>query len=116
MERRHYLSKETGTLERPFADCSKFQRFRVRVTTTMAPVKATGAVFAALSIAILSYLLCNSRSRKTHKPISKKKPRRGLIEAIGNTPLIRINSLSEATGCEVILIFIASSFHPFLIL
>ncbi|RVW50225.1 Cysteine synthase [Vitis vinifera] len=68
----------------------------------MAPVKATGAVFAALSIAVLSYLLCNSRSRKTHKPISKKKPRRGLIEAIGNTPLIRINSLSEATGCEIL--------------
>ncbi|XP_034677953.1 cysteine synthase 2-like isoform X3 [Vitis riparia] len=68
----------------------------------MAPVKVTGPVFAALSIAVLSYLLCNSRSRKTHKPISKKKPRRGLIEAIGNTPLIRINSLSEATGCEIL--------------
>ncbi|XP_034677853.1 cysteine synthase 2-like isoform X1 [Vitis riparia] len=68
----------------------------------MAPVKVTGPVFAALSIAVLSYLLCNSRSRKTHKPISKKKPRRGLIDAIGNTPLIRINSLSEATGCEIL--------------
>src|SRR5688500_12630158 len=27
--------------------------------------------------------------------------RRCLVEAIGNTPLIRINSLSDATGCEV---------------
>ena len=25
----------------------------------------------------------------------------GVVGAIGNTPLIRINSLSEATGCEV---------------
>jgi hypothetical protein len=27
--------------------------------------------------------------------------RRGLVEAINNTPRIRINSLSDATGCEV---------------
>jgi hypothetical protein len=26
----------------------------------------------------------------------------GLLEAIGNTPLIRINSLSDATGCEIL--------------
>ena len=26
----------------------------------------------------------------------------GLISAIGNTPLIRINSLSEETGCEIL--------------
>lgn len=27
---------------------------------------------------------------------------RGLLAAIGNTPLVRINSLSEATGCEIL--------------
>ncbi|KAK9091870.1 hypothetical protein Syun_026781 [Stephania yunnanensis] len=31
-----------------------------------------------------------------------KKVKKGLIEAIGNTPLIRINSLSEAFGCEIL--------------
>ncbi|XP_020241756.1 cysteine synthase 2 [Asparagus officinalis] len=29
-------------------------------------------------------------------------PNKGLIAAIGNTPLIRINSLSDATGCEIL--------------
>ncbi|EMS61964.1 Cysteine synthase 2 [Triticum urartu] len=28
--------------------------------------------------------------------------RKGLVEAVGNTPLIRINSLSDATGCEIL--------------
>ncbi|KAF3946440.1 hypothetical protein CMV_027291, partial [Castanea mollissima] len=32
----------------------------------------------------------------------KKKLRNGLIDAIGNTPLIPINSLSKATGCEIL--------------
>lgn len=28
--------------------------------------------------------------------------RDGLIGSIGNTPIIRLNSISEATGCEVL--------------
>ncbi|MQM01147.1 hypothetical protein Taro_033894 [Colocasia esculenta] len=32
----------------------------------------------------------------------KRPPRRGLVDAVGNTPLIRINSLSDATGCEIL--------------
>lgn len=73
----------------------------------MAPVRTTDAIVAALSIAVLSYFFCNSfrskvLSRKIHnKSLSRKKSRNGLIDAIGNTPLIRINSLSEATGCEI---------------
>lgn len=72
----------------------------------MAPVRTTGAVVAAISIsmAVLSYFLCNYKSKKekTHSSLPKKKrPRNGLIDVVGNTPLIRINSLSEATGCEV---------------
>ena len=27
---------------------------------------------------------------------------RSVIEAIGNTPLIRLNKASEATGCEIL--------------
>ncbi|KAK3013184.1 hypothetical protein RJ639_007903 [Escallonia herrerae] len=67
----------------------------------MAPVRVTGAVVAAtLSIALLSYFL--SKRSAHHKPLSPKNPKKGLIDAIGNTPLIRINSLSEATGCEIL--------------
>lgn len=74
---------------------------------------AAGTIGAVVAVALLSYLLCNhyyrstkpsssssSSSRRKASP-SKNKPRNGLIDAIGNTPLIRINSLSEATGCEV---------------
>ncbi|GLT40224.1 hypothetical protein SLA2020_143750 [Shorea laevis] len=32
----------------------------------------------------------------------KKKPGNGVIDAIRNTPLIRLNSLSQATGCEIL--------------
>ncbi|KAL8138190.1 hypothetical protein V2J09_004191 [Rumex salicifolius] len=74
----------------------------------MAPPTATAAIVGALSLAALSYCLCNrhlwgSRKTKTRKSLtSSKKPRKGLVDAIGNTPLIRINSLSEATGCEIL--------------
>ncbi|EEF39609.1 cysteine synthase, putative [Ricinus communis] len=74
----------------------------------MAPVKTTGAIVAAISVsmALLSYILCSYTSNKnTRLEISnkkKKKPRNGLIDAVGNTPLIRINSLSQATGCEIL--------------
>ncbi|KAH0466509.1 hypothetical protein IEQ34_003747 [Dendrobium chrysotoxum] len=65
---------------------------------------------AALSIALVSYLLFSHQTsailpwRKVPRkcPRKKRKERRGLVEAIGNTPLIRINSLSEATGCEIL--------------
>ena len=28
--------------------------------------------------------------------------RRSVVEAIGNTPLIRLNRASDATGCEIL--------------
>ncbi|RWR94822.1 cysteine synthase 2 isoform X1 [Cinnamomum micranthum f. kanehirae] len=69
----------------------------------MAPVKATGAAAAIFSMAIISYILCNSRFKFPWRTsISKSRARKGLVDAIGNTPLIRINSLSEATGCEIL--------------
>ena len=76
----------------------------------MAPVKITGAIVATISVsmAVLSYMIITYPSNKNaHLPLfkkkknNKKKLRNGLIDAVGNTPLIRINSLSEATGCEV---------------
>lgn len=72
----------------------------------MAVGRVPGAVAAAISMAALSYFLRNLLSQKSHlsKPTKKKKQvssKGGLIDAIGNTPLIRINSLSDATGCEV---------------
>ncbi|KAF6145064.1 hypothetical protein GIB67_013415 [Kingdonia uniflora] len=73
----------------------------------MAPVRPTGAVIVAVvSIATLSCFYSRlklpwRRITSTKQTISKK-PRNGLIDAIGNTPLIKINSLSEATGCEIL--------------
>ncbi|KAJ1687324.1 hypothetical protein LUZ63_018714 [Rhynchospora breviuscula] len=66
--------------------------------------RAVGAATAALSISLIScFLLYRARS-KLHPWMKKRggKRRRGLVEAIGNTPLIRINSLSDATGCEIL--------------
>ncbi|XP_072981399.1 cysteine synthase 2 [Typha angustifolia] len=64
------------------------------------------AVTAALSIAFSYYLLHNKISKlpwkKARKVSKKSRKRKGLVEAIGNTPLIRINSLSDATGCEIL--------------
>ncbi|XP_050219858.1 cysteine synthase 2 isoform X2 [Mercurialis annua] len=75
----------------------------------MAPVKDTGAIVAAVSVsmAVLSYLFISFTSKKaTHfansKNDLKNKSKKGLIDAVGNTPLIRINSLSDATGCEAL--------------
>ncbi|KAJ8619765.1 hypothetical protein MRB53_028294 [Persea americana] len=69
----------------------------------MAPVKATGAAAAVFSMAMISYILCSSRFKFPWRTsISKNRTRKGLVDAIGNTPLIRINSLSEATGCEIL--------------
>ncbi|KAK0598908.1 hypothetical protein LWI29_000607 [Acer saccharum] len=79
----------------------------------MAPVteRTTGPIVAAaatISIALISYCFyynksdtktTNSKKKKTSKPKTSKK---GLVDAIGNTPLIRINSLSDATGCEIL--------------
>lgn len=81
----------------------------------MAPLKITGAVVAAATMVMLSYCYlgffrfsdklesCSSSKKKTKTKTKKEKlsTRNGLVDAIGNTPLIRINSLSEATGCEV---------------
>ena len=88
---------------------------------SMAPgtvtARATGAIIAAISVSMVlfSYLLrkrhSKDHSRKNTKSfsVSKKCPTNGLVGAIGNTPLIRINSLSEATGCEAS--FISNRFY-----
>lgn len=90
---------------------------------TMAPatVRATRAIVAAaaVAIAVVTYFTHfnshkNQNFRFFFSKKKKLKPRKGLVDAIGNTPLIRINSLSEATGCEVSCIldlFLSSSFH-----
>ncbi|XP_043689003.1 cysteine synthase 2 [Telopea speciosissima] len=66
---------------------------------------AAGVLVAALSMTVLSYFLSSYRSRlssrRTHSH-HLSNIRDGLIGTIGNTPLIRINSLSEATGCEIL--------------
>ncbi|CAL9219054.1 unnamed protein product [Arabidopsis halleri] len=69
----------------------------------MAPVNMTGAVVAAAALLMLSsYSFFFRLSEKKKKRKDKLSMRNGLVDAIGNTPLIRINSLSEATGCEIL--------------
>ncbi|TQD94358.1 hypothetical protein C1H46_020044 [Malus baccata] len=68
----------------------------------MAPVRSTGAVVAVVSVSMALYKSKPS-SKKTELSLrSKENHRDGLVGAIGNTPLIRINSLSDATGCEIL--------------
>lgn len=84
-------------------------------SASMAPVKITGAVVAAAAtMVMLSYCFfrfssdkldsCSSSSSSKKKKTKKEKlsTRNGLVDAIGNTPLIRINSLSDATGSEIL--------------
>lgn len=73
----------------------------------MAAVART-VVVATVALAALSYFFCDRRyvqhgkgKKKEKKKKKKRVGERGLVDAIGNTPLIRINSLSDATGCEV---------------
>lgn len=74
----------------------------------MAPLRITGTVVAAAAMVMLSsYCYLGFFFRISDKDKKKKRStRNGLVDAIGNTPLIRINSLSEATGCEVFLDFL----------
>ncbi|CAH8306190.1 unnamed protein product [Eruca vesicaria subsp. sativa] len=79
----------------------------------MAPAKITGAIVAAATMVMLSYVAffrfsdkldasSSEKKKKNEKKKEKLSKRNGLVDAIGNTPLIRINSLSEATGCEIL--------------
>ncbi|KAL6520810.1 hypothetical protein OROHE_016991 [Orobanche hederae] len=67
---------------------------------------SAGAAVTVLSvIGLLSYIFLynsSSRSKSSSRKTTHMKPRSGLVAAIGNTPLIRINSLSDATGCEIL--------------
>ncbi|PWA71496.1 pyridoxal-5'-phosphate-dependent enzyme family protein [Artemisia annua] len=65
------------------------------------------AVITALTVAICSvYVLASKRGKKddlkSEKLTENKRKGNGVVGAIGNTPLIRINSLSDATGCEIL--------------
>ncbi|WVZ56001.1 hypothetical protein U9M48_006591 [Paspalum notatum var. saurae] len=70
---------------------------------------AATAAAAAVSL-IVCYLLVHKsipnlpwvRTARSSRASGRRARRKGLLEAIGNTPLIRINSLSDATGCEIL--------------
>ncbi|KAK9080696.1 hypothetical protein SSX86_000454 [Deinandra increscens subsp. villosa] len=73
----------------------------------MAPSSNLIAILAAFSVSLCSiYVLTNKRRTTVHskrKTLTRnKRTRNGIVGAIGNTPLIRINSLSDATGCEIL--------------
>ncbi|CAN6307520.1 unnamed protein product [Urochloa humidicola] len=70
---------------------------------------ATAAGAAAVSLIACYLLFHNSipkvpwgRTDRPSRAGGRRTRRKGLVEAIGNTPLIRINSLSDATGCEIL--------------
>uniref|UniRef100_A0A453ILV1 cysteine synthase n=1 Tax=Aegilops tauschii subsp. strangulata TaxID=200361 RepID=A0A453ILV1_AEGTS len=60
------------------------------------------------SISLFAYYFLFGRSgskfpwARTTGADDRRTRRKGLVEAVGNTPLIRINSLSDATGCEIL--------------
>ncbi|CAL0317435.1 unnamed protein product [Lupinus luteus] len=62
--------------------------------------RSTGGVAAILASLLFGYFISNYYSKK--KFVNKKKRNNGLVDAIGNTPLIRINTLSHATGCQIL--------------
>ncbi|XP_025793277.1 cysteine synthase 2 isoform X3 [Panicum hallii] len=77
----------------------------------MTAATAAGAAAAAAAVSLVTcFLLFHNSNLKfpwarTARPScasGRRTRRRGLVEAIGNTPLIRINSLSDATGCEIL--------------
>ena len=80
----------------------------VNLSVNNGAVVGMGVAAISLSIAALSYFFLNQALKsprtkpKGRKLISSTKLGRGIVDAIGNTPLIRINSLSDATGCEVL--------------
>jgi len=87
-----------------------FSRLLLARSLAMAAATAAGAAAAAAAVSLITcYLLFHNsilkvpsaRKARTSCASGRRTRRRGLVEAIGNTPLIRINSLSDATGCEV---------------
>ena len=82
------------------------------VATSVAAAAALLAAAAAAALLLLhrrqkEFKLCKSGEQQKFFPEVEKTEdglgnvRDGILGAIGNTPLIRIRSLSEATGCEV---------------
>ncbi|XP_020530398.1 cysteine synthase 2 isoform X3 [Amborella trichopoda] len=73
------------------------------VTSAGAIAAASMAMVAALISGLLVYKKCFSLSlRKPQEIFCRDMTVDGLIGAIGNTPLILIKSLSEATGCKIL--------------
>ncbi|KAH7665158.1 Cystathionine beta-lyase protein [Dioscorea alata] len=71
-----------------------------------ARASAAGAIAVAAVAVFSCYVLFSNGSklswRRRMSRASRKGEKKGLIAAVGNTPLIRINSLSDATGCEAL--------------
>eukprot|EP00250_Pteridium_aquilinum_P011887 c2036_g1_i1 orf=410-1747(-) len=69
---------------------------------------ATAATAASLACFLATILCrhywrrCITIQKNTSTTTTKGRRRGGVLEAIGNTPLIRIHSLSAATGCEIL--------------
>jgi uncharacterized membrane protein len=62
---------------------------------------------------LFSYLRKRHRQTTKTRSLYNIQPEiaRGVVELIGNTPLVRINSLSDATGCEILASITYTLFH-----
>lgn len=61
-----------------------------------------GGVAVGATAVLAAQTLRRQRRKDFQQPAGKEDIRNGLEECIGNTPLIRIRSLSEATGCDIL--------------
>ena len=57
-------------------------------------LRSTAAAAAALGSGVVTYKIASTADDRPHRP--------GILSAIGNTPLVDINSLSKATGCRIL--------------
>lgn len=57
---------------------------------------------AAATAVVLSLARRSQTAESTNPDVHREDIKNGIEECIGNTPLIRIKCLSEATGCEIL--------------
>jgi|JFJP01.1.fsa_nt_gi hypothetical protein len=72
--------------------------------TVQDPVFLLGAGFGVVSASVAWYLLQRQRQRaadSNERAWSNKFVKQNMLELVGHTPIIRLNSLSQALGCEV---------------
>ncbi|KAI5078058.1 hypothetical protein GOP47_0007882 [Adiantum capillus-veneris] len=77
--------------------------YRCFKSTLLAMTSSKVAAATVVALACLAATIYTHRRRRKKSARATPYERKGgVLEAIGNTPLIKIHSLSEATGCEIL--------------